>query len=218
MVQHNKVIVNGSFGGGDEVWSIGINFCGAGNVPGNLITGQEDLNAWAAAIHDTIDDDLSLVRNLLSVNGGFSSTVTQYYNAENELLTQSVPAANYIAGLGAPNCPLQTAVCVSLLTGRPGASYRGRVYLPGPGAAIDADFRLTTPTDPGDLAEQFAEWLGIIQEKSQLYGDAVACVFSPTRDVLTPVSTIRVGDVADTQRRRRDNLTENYSTVPIGTP
>lgn len=40
-------------------------------------------------------------------------------------------------------------------------------------------------------------------------------IYSPTLDALTPVSAVRVGNVLDTQRRRRDAVPETYVTVPL---
>lgn len=37
-------------------------------------------------------------------------------------------------------------------------------------------------------------------------------VYSPSKGILTPVTSIRVGDVFDVQRRRRDDMTEQYSS------
>lgn len=216
MVAHNKVIVQGSFAGGEEVWSFGIAYMGSTGAPTGLVTAQDDLNGWAADIRANIDTDLTLLRNCLTQNGGVGGVTTQFYGDANTLVRQSVVAGGYTAGLGTSYGPLQNAIVVSLQTGIPGASYRGRIYWPAPGAGIDASFRLDTPTDPADIASQMADWLNAVTGYAlDNNGDVIPGVFSKVKNQVTPVTSIRVGNVCDTQRRRRDSLLETYSSVEL---
>lgn len=210
----NKLLLTGTIAGGEQ-WSVGFTY-GAATI-GEMIVTQEDLNAWAQAASSLINDSaLSIWRNALSTAGAFGYAIAQFYDADNVLTLQSVPQAIGVTGLGTPSKPPQTAIVVSLLTGRPGASYRGRVYIPAMGGGMDNTLKVDTPTDTQDLADQTAEFLSdMANEAAGLGANIAPGVYSPTKDVVTPVTGVRVGDVFDTQRRRRNQLTEFYAIADL---
>jgi hypothetical protein len=47
------------------------------------------------------------------------------------------------------------------------------------------------------------------------YGGTAASVYSTVLDALFAVTAVRVGDVFDSQRRRRNSIIESYSTVTV---
>lgn len=116
--------------------------------------------------------------------------------------------------------PLTSAVVVTLMTLTSGPRGRGRLYLPATGAQlIGPDGRLNAPT-PDELAGAAKTWLaGIgdamkaVLQASQPLTNLSLAVRSKTAKATPHVTSLRVGDVIDTQRRRRDNLPETYATV-----
>nr|CRY96717.1 hypothetical protein [uncultured prokaryote] len=108
--------------------------------------------------------------------------------------------------------PNQCALVVTLQTGQAGRTHRGRMYIPCTGNAISSDGRL-----PQSVAQSTADGLKNVIEATN---DALAAAL-PTRfrvavqSSVPPfdqaeVTSVRVGDVVDTQRRRRSSLRENY--------
>lgn len=121
-----------------------------------------------------------------------------------------------------PAAPPQTALVFSLRTNRPGASGRGRLYWPALANALDSTtLRLPASTVNGIVAGA-ATYLRAIQDalKAGISPAPAAstfelAVFSKTAGGHQLVNRIMVGDVLDTQRRRRDRLPEAYKTAPF---
>jgi len=129
-----------------------------------------------------------------------------------------------ITGTGTAYKPAQIAVVGSLRSGSALAAGRGRLYWPATGVPMDsASLRLSAATTLA-LANGFKTYLTAICDaaKAQLTPVSLVqfgvSVYSPTKKTLTPVTSIRVGNVLDTQRRRRDTMTELYSSVTLPSP
>jgi hypothetical protein len=105
--------------------------------------------------------------------------------------------------------PFQVAVVISLLTNVANRHGRGRFYLPP----------LATGTvDTGRLS---AAAIGILDVAWTAFFDSINTdglqpqVRNRTAHTSIPVSTARVGNVFDTQRRRRNKLTETYTVIAV---
>lgn len=216
-VAHNVVRILGSLPGG-EVWSVNPKY---GPGPAGLKTSYEDLLAWANGI---VGLNSALIftaqlRNLLSSAAAITAIRCEYRNSAGDLVqaAEAVPTSP-IPGVGNASKPFQTSLVSSLLTGRPGRSYRGRLFWPALGAAIGTtDLRIADVALQGYTAaiSTFLEQVASIGEPEN---DAVLSVVSPTLSVVTPVTQISCGDVLDVQRRRRDSLIEGRVTVEYPTP
>lgn len=114
------------------------------------------------------------------------------------------------AGTGAQGIryPLQTALVVSLDTERPGASGKGRSFLPFPAFAIDQEFGLTSGTQ-FTLATAMANFVKALRPA---FGDVRVVSSAGYSSVVTAV---RIGRVPDTLRSRRNALLEQYTRVAI---
>jgi hypothetical protein len=119
------------------------------------------------------------------------------------------------AGTGTPLMPPQSAMVVSIRTSTPGGRGRGRLYWPAMGAAINTSGRITTPVPATFIADFKTYLLGIRSDLATsfpLIGFDLAV--RSVKGQATPHATrIQVGNVVDTQRRRRDSLPEAYSAV-----
>lgn len=128
-------------------------------------------------------------------------------SGRNELQVISAPA---LAGTGAGAAlPPQTAICVSLRTALPTRAGRGRFFLPAPIVAESSSGRLAS-TAQGQV---LAAVTGMLQSmQSDLYPVVIM-----HRDDLTTtlVTSVDVGDVFDTIRRRRDKLVEARVSAAI---
>jgi hypothetical protein len=104
--------------------------------------------------------------------------------------------------------PAQSALVVSLVTARAGASGKGRFFLPLGRRVLDEQGRLDTAA-ADDFANRSATFLDGIR-------DTIAFpVVASSKGFLSRVTAVRVGRVVDTQRSRRRSLVEAYSTVAL---
>lgn len=211
---YNTIRINGLLPGG-EVWSINPKF---GISGGGAVDDYQILLGWASSVAGLNSGNIfpTSWRTALSTAGRIASIRAEYYGADGRLAV----AAEYIlptsvAGTGTPNKSFSDAICVSLLSGRPGRSYRGRLYIPGLAVGLDTTALRITPTVTLALATEGAAFLDAIADAVGAGQVVRPIIVSQTLGVNTQVSAVRVGDVLDTQRRRRDSLQEAYNTAPV---
>lgn len=120
-----------------------------------------------------------------------------------------------IVGGGGPVHSAQNAIVISLQTGRPGGSYRGRVYWPALGANLSNGRVQSADTD--ELAGAAATWLNDVGDalSSFLTAHGQVAVVSTTQNKATPVTSCRVGNRLDSQRRRAESEKELYSVAAV---
>ena len=128
------------------------------------------------------------------------------------------------AGSGAPSKPAQSAMVLSLRTNTPGASGRGRLFLPAINVPLDTTtLRLSTVTT-GALLPNVVSYLRGVQDAMRDAGDFFPwtslnlCVVSRSTGQRPLVNRIQIGDVIDVQRRRRDEIRETYIASNYPTP
>lgn len=121
--------------------------------------------------------------------------------------TVSFPGGNIEGPL-----PPQCSAVVSLGTLLAGASHRGRYYLPSPYAgSVVASGRFRGD----DLDNLVAALVLAHTEESSALGEPILVVYSRKLHSTTAVQYLRIGDVVDTQRRRRDKLIETYHIATL---
>lgn len=211
---YNRVSLQGTMPGG-EVWTVNPCYGGPNNQP---VVSFDDLQAWATAIGaldsgNVLGDDIrSLLSNLLTLN-----VIRCELHDDDGTLLQAAEftKAPAISGTDNPSKPYQVAVVASLLTGRPGRSYNGRLYWPAIGAQIGiATLRLTAAQTQA-IADATATLLRAIATAAPVGAALVPVVVSHKLGTHQEVTSVRVGDVLDTQRRRRDSLVEAYRTALV---
>jgi len=119
------------------------------------------------------------------------------------------------AGTGTPYMPPQSAIVCSIRTNTPGGSGRGRIYWPALGAVLGANGRVNSATVALYVADFKAYLLGIRGDLAAAFptiGFDLA-VRSKTTHSTPHAVRVQVGNVIDTQRRRRDSLPETYSSL-----
>ena len=105
--------------------------------------------------------------------------------------------------------PLQSALVVSLGTARPGATGRGRFYLPLQNPAmIDAGYRVQSNYATLVLAAA----VSLLHDINAI-GSPV--VINSSKGYNSTVTTLRVGLAPDTMRSRRESLAESYLASPV---
>lgn len=125
-----------------------------------------------------------------------------------------------ITGQSNAGMPFQTSLVLSLRTGDPGGSGRGRMYWPATGAVVSAATLRLASTVVGDAITGAKTYLKGIEAAIHANVDESVglAVWSRTKGSAALVNKIQAGDILDTQRRRRDSVPESYqsSTYDIG--
>ena len=128
----------------------------------------------------------------------------------------AVPDGGSPTGSAATGLPMQLAVCVSLNTARPGRSYQGRSYLAGlAGEAVSASGLLTEATTL-IFANAFAAMMSEVNASTYAGGEGLTLgVLSKLKTNIQDITHVRVGNIVDTQRRRRNAVAEAYSVAAV---
>lgn len=223
--EHWLFSFGGTIVGGKEIWSNNIRFA----VPEGSTQGLVDEG-------DMLDDlmgDLSAQFGKGTTTGGlgYSSAVTLRWGKFNAIgpdgryvdqnNTRVLDLPTPVVGVGVPvgNLP-QAALAVSWGTDRSrGAGARGRIYIPMPAVSVEVNVGAIRDGSPANIA---TNWANLLEKFNDWQGapdptEMIACVVSNVGSgVKEPIRTVRVGDVVDTMRSRRNALQEVYveATVP----
>lgn len=132
----------------------------------------------------------------------------------------SNPAAAVIGNYQGQVMPPQIALVATLIAGSgKGLAGKGRMYLPGVSGGIDSTGHLT-----GTYTQQIATNLATFFNGVNALASNPGVVINASRGQKNfaglgarnvPINGIRVGNVYDTQRRRRNALAETYSTAVV---
>lgn len=132
----------------------------------------------------------------------------------------SYPSGTISGGVGTNTHPPQCSLVATLLSDRPrGLASKGRMYLPGISATVTSNGKISS-TDTNNIATNlktfFDALTGFVGLPDQLILAAKGTGALPALTAQNDyVETIRVGDVIDTQRRRRNALSEVYTTKTL---
>jgi hypothetical protein len=119
-----------------------------------------------------------------------------------------------VAGTGTSPHPYQTSIVISLRTPLPGARSRGRMYWPATGVVLQpSTLRLSTTLRDSILGGARSYLNAIEGAIKATQPNANLTVWSRTGSSFANVNQLQVGDVVDTQRRRRDTLIEGYGSI-----
>lgn len=197
----------------NEVWSINPSYAA---IVGSFTATPEQMNAAATAVA-AVTPNSALMQGPSSL-GSFTKVRLEArdINGALEGVGEAIRAAP-LAGNGTAGMPLQTSMCVSLRTPFPGASNRGRLYWPALAYSFQSGTVRFGSTSVSAVATGMVTYLGAIGAaiKANIPGpDAFQLsVYSGTKHTLRGVTALQVGDVPDTQRRRRDSVPETYTTA-----
>jgi len=204
-----KISILGSLPGG-EVWSVNPVFF-LHDEPASVTF--EECQAIATAVRAiTIPTGL---RALMSAQTFFTGIRAEARD-RNGVLEAAAEAAisPTIPGSSATVHPYQTSSVTSLRTATPGPSGRGRLYWPATGAPLDATtLRMSSATAASALSGVKTYMAAIQAAVAVSAGPCSLAVWSRKQTNFHGVNLLLQGDILDTQRRRRDTLTEGYSTL-----
>jgi hypothetical protein len=115
-------------------------------------------------------------------------------------------------GTGAVSLPGQVALCATLLTGAPGRSNRGRLFLGGlAGSTLEANGKIRA-IDLDVLRNGLAGFYTAVRDNAGTADEFRPVVVSPTLGTSRRITTVQMGDVYDTMRSRRNARSELRSS------
>lgn len=212
----NRVTLSGTMFNGAEEWSTGF-FLGEEGSDADAasdLAATAILNAWrtffeATGSHISTGYLTTQCKIALINDTGHTDQSNVYY---------AYPATELNGAVATPTLPPQCSLVATLLSDRPrGKASKGRMYLPG-----------TTCMPAVTTGKVVSTQIGTIADNLKTFFDALDASFDvPNQLILAAkgtgpvpaltaqndtVQTIRVGDVIDTQRRRRNGLAETYTS------
>jgi hypothetical protein len=188
-----------------EMWSMSFHFTTAGDVA-EASTIAPAVEAWFDSLdtlgkHATANLGFVKFNELDHITGKYSNPGASNSHFFTPEITGPGPAAMLAQG----------TTCVSLRTAlERGRGHAGRVYFPGY-HTVASNGRL----NPGQ-ASQVGDSIITMMNAITLFDPALtAVIWSKIGDLVVPITGSRVGDVVDTQRRRRGALKEIYTTGTV---
>lgn len=212
-----KVTLSGTMFGGAEIWSTGFHM-GYENSDAAAITDQgiaDVAEAWATFFSNQttgISNRYSFTMckmAMLGVDGKSLPDSAHYYS----------PQTAVTGGGGPTVLPPQLALVATLANSLPrGLATKGRMFLPGINFGIDDSGHLPSfYTD--QVALNLKAFFDSVYQDADLPGNPVLASTGNSLQLrpgaIRNVTQIRIGNVYDTQRRRRNALTETYKTLPV---
>ena len=211
-MSHARIVIGGTLGG-SQGWSIGI------TVQQDEAPTPNQAQAYAAqayadflsAAWNTSATGAAPIKNLVSTSGNVTGARVYFYPTGSTTASVSgVSTASPQGGVGTATNPPQTALVVSLLSGFPGRHNRGRIYLPLLTSGVDSNLRWSGNVQP--VAVSIANWLSLVRTRA-LTDTPTAPIVGGATATNVAISTVRVDNVLDTQRRRRDKISATATGV-----
>lgn len=191
---------------GGEIFNFTMHFSG---VTGQAATGATDLADAVTLMWNGTNTPAGNITALYPAAIGVDSVVMDELDSSGHNVSQGREALALVGTGTDEPLPPQNAVVVSLRTDVPTRAGRGRFFLPSPVVTTVLDQRLDSAAQ-GDILH------GALAMLNHMNGGTLNPVvyhrFDPT---VTPIVSIDVGDVFDTQRRRRNKLVETRVSATL---
>lgn len=214
----NRITIRGISYGGEEEWTTGFFMGNAG----------ADANAPSQAVVDAMgplwNTFFTSAANKFGNNFQTTEIKIAQLDVDGHTVADSPKYYTYPApitgGWNGSGFPPQIALVGTLVGVSPrGLASKGRMFLPGINASLDANGRISA-SDRLAICTGLRVFLrGVVDIAGE---DNVPILASkgrpgiiPTPGVSHEIISVRVGNVYDTQRRRRNALVEAYSTVNL---
>lgn len=235
-IPHVLLSVHGNLPGG-ETWSCGLRSLAYADPLGDtkgIALAVAASNAWRVLANTPTVGILFGNYSVSSAQATIDGTTVRRVNEDGITVEQyegsPTTALSIVTGSGIVPWPNQCSVVATLVTARAGRTGKGRIYLPALGSmSLTADrISSASTTAIANGVKALIETLNAALVTATAAGNAVAvqsAKASQEPGVWTPgapsgymgakVVSVRVGDVVDTQRRRRSSIGEAYSTAQV---
>lgn len=192
-----KHTLQGTFPG--EVWSFGL------HTSGNLTVSAAE-TAWAVAAGAFWAEAGLLFANEVVAS---ATTTAELDQATGKQLTRVETGSSLIGSAVSESLPYQCAPAVSFRTNLATRAGRGRFYAPSLAVEFVVGGKMTSTAQTALLA-------GAEDMVNSLQGAGLTPVlYGRTSHATQTITRIDVGDVIDTQRRRRNKLVESRVSVNV---
>lgn len=204
--------------GGQEEWSTGL-FLGNTSADSETPTQEHAVLAAAAFRSFFINVNTNISNAYSFTMAKVASIGTDGKTIEDEVF-YAPPIAAAVGANSTVKLPSQCSIALTLLSARPrGLAAKGRMYLPGTASLPTATGRLSS-TDQGNLLAQADTFISNFTNQFVYPGVLILAAkgtgpFPNLTAQNDTVTRIRVGDVIDTQRRRRNGLSEMYQEASV---
>lgn len=211
---HVRATFTGNVGGTAgriEDWSFSLNFpddilSTESTAAGIASQAGECAVAWHNALEYSMPEDVVLTQVRLALVGADGHVVQRTDGS----YVQGDWNGAYAGNQAKQPMPLQTALCVSLGTARSGPTGKGRIFLPWPAISLDAD----------DKRIPVAQVSAILNAVRVFIANVATALTEDPRVVsskgyASPVTSLRIGRVADTMRSRRGDMVEGYISTAL---
>lgn len=213
----NRVTISGHMYNGNEEWTTGF-WCGAtgGDAP-------DPTDAAAEMIADEWQTFFTSTSTSISYLWITNTVKITPYSAAGVIDVGKIKSYSYptaIAGQnGGAGNPPQVALVATLVAGSGvGNGGKGRMFIPGLTSGVDTTGHIPTSI-ANTVAAGIATLLGNVGASFDAPGLPInAAKTSTTTGILAinrVLTSVKVGNVYDTQRRRRNGLAETYATDTI---
>lgn len=217
---HVKVTIMGTSCEGAEEWSTGFRMGQEGDGGGNFAIGAGFVDALLPLWSTFFTSATSYIHNSWKTTAIKASIILP--DGKTDLANiVTVPYATPIAGGGSGSpYPPQISLVATLMAASPvGLGAKGRMYLPGVNAAVQSSGKLLS-ANVTNIANGLRTFLDAAENAANSPGYVInASKGRPgvpfTAPINRRVTAVRVGDVFDTQRRRRNGLTETYTSAAM---
>lgn len=206
------MVLEGTLFNGDERWAMSLMLRDqtAGDDDPPADTAGPMLVSWFTSGAARISN----LARLWTVKWNRIDSAGRYVRKDRTVLFELGQGNTAPAGAVASVQPPQLAIAHSLLTNATrGRAHRGRVYPPMQITGVDNSGRISA----GICSELANSMGGLIRDLNRNLGGWQVVVASGIDGTIRPVTKVEVGNVVDTQRRRRGHLPETYwsSTVDL---
>jgi hypothetical protein len=213
----NRVTMSGTMYGGNEIWTTGF---WAGSPSGDA---PDPTDAGAEMIADEWQTFFTSVSVKVAYLFKTATIKITPYSAAGVIDIAKIKSFSYTTAIEGAHTgngnPAQCSVVATLVAGSGvGNGGKGRMFLPGIGSGIDTTGHLATG-DTNAIASALATFFANVNASFDNPGLAInAAKTAPVTGILAinrELTVVRVGNVFDTQRRRRNALAEAYSSDTI---
>lgn len=207
-----KVVITGALVG-VQSWSTGIEFQMAsfgGALP------HAELQTWLEnSVTPAVETWFTAIQNLRSNQCTWTSTRASVYTPTGIAQAAEAPAgANTQGSIGILAGP-RAALVVSKITGVPQRHARGRMYIPGLSASLVATTGRVVASQITTTLNATKALYNAIAATTLQEQALTPVVLSPTTGLATPMTSLRIDDLLDTQMRREDKFQPVYQTIDL---
>lgn len=215
----NRVTLSGTMWGGAEIWSTGF-FLGQKDADANDPT-QAAADAIAAAWKTFFENANSQISSSYSFTMAKIAAIDATGHTVLDKVFYAAPLTASVGANGTARLPSQCSLVATLTSARPrGLAAKGRMYLPGWAVAPGTDGLLTVATTVTNVATTLQTFFNAVNASVDVPNSVIlAAKGTGLLPALTAqndwVTGLKIGNVIDTQRRRRNGLNETYVAKTI---